>query len=80
MQRFFFMVVGRLVVSFVLTCAVFESARMLLEAACEPRGVHFSAALSEAFTGCFLHLFFFLGPILHRSVIAYSTEKGVLEG
>ena len=35
--------------------AVFESARMLLEAACEPRGVHFSASLSEAFTGCFLH-------------------------
>ena len=35
--------------------AVFGSARMLLKAACERRGVHFSATLSEPSPGCFLH-------------------------
>ena len=41
---------------FRLFCAVFGSARMLLKAACERRGVHFSATLSEPSTGRFLHL------------------------
>ena len=41
---------------FCLFCAVFGSARMLLRAACERRGVHFSATLSEPSTGRFLHL------------------------
>ena len=60
-------------------CAVFESARMLLKAACERRGVHFSATLSEPSIGRFLHLRsgFALTPLLR--VEAKSIQNGMKE-
>ena len=62
---------------FRLFCAVFGSARMLLKAACERRGVHFSATLSEPSTGRFLHLRsgFALAPLL--KVETKSVQNGM---
>ena len=46
---------------------------MLLEAACEPRGVHFSVSLSEAFTGCFLHLIGHYG-LLEKTLVTFHSH------